>query len=77
MQIKRETIILILDKSNKYVLHLPRDHVTRGSGFPSTKHSNSNPTLLSGTSTIPSGSILTILAGVVPSGLGGSEKSKI
>ena len=67
---------LTSDNSSEYVLHLPRDHVTLGSGFPSTKHSNSNPTLLSGTSTIPSGSILTILAGVVPSGLGGSENPK-
>ena len=64
---------MTLKTSSKYVLHLPRDHVTLGSGFPSTKHSNSKPTLLSGTSTIPSGSILTILAGVVPSGLGGSK----
>jgi hypothetical protein len=37
-------------------------------------HSNSNPTLLSGTSTIPSGSIFIILAGTLPSGRSSEKK---
>ena len=45
---------------------LPLDHVILGSGLPSAIHSSSKPTLLSGTSTKPSGSNLTILA--APSG---------
>ena len=47
-------------------LIIPLDHVTLGSGSPSAIHSSSKPTLRSGTSAKPSGSILTILA--APSG---------
>ena len=55
----------------RYLLRLlsiwiPVAHVTCGVGFPSTTHSNSKPTLLSGKSTLPSGSILIILAGILP-----------
>ena len=55
----------------RYLLRLlsiwiPVAHVTCGVGLPSTTHSNSKPTLLSGKSTLPSGSILIILAGILP-----------
>ena len=57
--------------SMRYLLRLlsiwiPVAHVTCGVGLPSTTHSNSKPTLLSGKSTLPSGSILIILAGILP-----------
>ena len=47
-------------------IQIPVAHVTCGVGVPSTTHSNSKPTLLSGKSTLPSGSILIILAGILP-----------